>query len=431
MKFRASRWLRYWKLHLVGGLALSCMASTPIFAQENGAKELPAFVQTHEARPISLPEAVEIALRNQPAIDAYRASVAAAETNRRGLKKLPIPALIARELPIRRNQSILGVTIASANLAQAEDETIYAVTRLYHSVVFARQQKKVADSVVNNLKATLDTAKRLVDAGSREVTTSSVEKINIYLRLAETKQAEAERGLERATAALREAIGLGCENIAVVDDTLPEHNTVVDRCAIVNLALAQRHEIVQALGASELTALEVQAQGTSCRLEHHTFAYGGDIHAKQVPQGYANGEYRPGAVGIEMPVALVGCRKYRVERAKDFQARAAAVVDKTRNLVALDAEDAFFKWEEASKKVPQTREAAEKATKLADDTRNDFGGGQKVKVDEVLTNEILAAQARAQYNEARYNLVLSLAGLERATAGGFQAGLAPRTSCKP
>jgi outer membrane protein TolC len=106
-------------------------------------------------------------------------------------------------------------------------------------------------------------------------------------------------------------------------------------------------------------------------------------------------------------------------------------VDKTRNLITLEAEDAYLKWEESARKLPKTREAATVSEKLAADTLRDFKGGQAVPYKDVLEAVVLAAQARAQYNEARYRHVLALADLERITAGGFSAGLAGAPHAAP
>src|SRR5262249_18311102 len=148
---------------------------------------------------------------------------------------------------------------------------------------------------------------------------------------------------------------------------------------IIAWALARRGELVQASLAAEITHLEVEAQGTSCRPKMETFAAAGDIHARQVPQGISNADYRPGAIPPEMPTMLAGSRSQRMERARSLSARAAAVADKARNLIALEAEDTYLKWLEASRKVSFTREAGAKADKLAEDLRKDFGSGQKVK----------------------------------------------------
>jgi outer membrane protein TolC len=367
---------------------------------------------------------VQLALGNQPAIAAQRASLAAAEDNSRGLNNLHIPTFIARELPIRRRQACLGITVAAAGVDQAERETVYAATRTYYSVIFAREQLKVANEVVANLKVILEAAQGQVKAGSKDVTTSSVDKTSVYLRLAETRRGEAVRGEGRALAALREAIGWGPEHaLDVVDVPMPRMRATFTKEDIVSLALARRGEVVQACTTAEVSTLEVDAQRTSCRPTFHTFASGVDIHARTIPQGTSDGDYRPGAIGPEMPVTMAGSRGARMDRARDLSARADAVVAKTRNLITLEAEDAYLRWQETSERVPQLREANEKGSKLADDTRNDFVGGQKVNVEEVLTNQVLGAQVKAQYNEALYQQVLALAALERVTAGGFSAGL--------
>ena len=194
-------------------------------------------------------------------------------------------------------------------------------------------------------------------------------------------------------------------------------------------ALARRGEIVQALTASEVTRLEIDAQSKSHMPTVRTFAAVADIHARPIPQGVQNTEYRPGAVGLDMPSTLVGHRSLRVERARDFSARADAVVDKTRNLITLEAEDGYLKWAEATRKVAQTREAAEAGTRLAKHTREDFRSGQKVKIEDLLTNEVIVGQARAAYNEARFQLLLALAAtlLALGTLGAADVGDAAPT----
>src|SRR5262249_9168988 len=106
-----------------------------------------------------------------------------------------------------------------------------------------------------------------------------------------------------------------------------------------------------------------------------------------------------------------------------FHARAQAVVDVTRNLILLEAEDAFVRWEETSLQLAGAKEAAETAAKLAEDLSKDYTAGFKVRVEEVVNAYALLAQARSQYNELLYRHILALADLERVTAGGFHAGL--------
>ncbi len=371
----------------------------------------------------TLGDCIRIGRDQQPALVAQRASLASAQTASASLNNLHIPTFVRRDLPVRRHQACLGITVAEAGLTQAEWDTIYAITRTYYGVIFAREQFKVAEDLSKSFKFYQDNIRELVKKGdSREYTTSTLDKITLYLKIAEAHQAEAARGQDRALAALNEAMGLDpqCPTV-LAETTLPNPKVDVTRDQIVMLALARRGEVVQATTAREIVDLEACAQNRLLfRPTSFTFAAGADVHSRPVPQGFMNGEYRPGATSLEMPVMFVGSRPYRVERAQDLGVRAGAVVDKTRNLVTLEAEDAFFKYEEAVRKMPLVLEASTAGNRLAKTTRDDFTANSKVKVDDILTGEALAAQAKATANENVYTLIIALAGLQRVTGGGFE-----------
>jgi outer membrane protein TolC len=396
-----------------------------LLAQTESAPPKTAATSPHAAPALTLAECMRIALQQQPALAAQRASLAAAEEGYQGAEELHVPVFLARDLPIRRQQAGLGVTIAVAGLNQAEWETVYAVTRTYFGVVYARQQLHLVDDLVNSLHFYQDRVRELVTKGTgpKEWTTSTVDKITVYVGLAEVRRSEALNGIEKANAALREAMGVGPElAIGVAEQSLPNPKVTAHQADIVSLALARRGELIQITTAAQVTDLEVQAQAKTLRSQAKTFAFGADVHARPVPQGMSNREYRPGAVGLEMPPSLAGPRSSRIEHAQDLNARAAAAVDKTRNLIALEAEAMYYKWEDAARRVASGQTAEEAGNRLAKNTREDFRAGQRVKIEDILMNEALAAQAAASYNEALYDLVVALADLQRVTAGGFDAG---------
>src|SRR5207248_159267 len=156
------------------------------------------------------------------------------------------------------------------------------------------------------------------------------------------------------------------------------------------------------------------------------------LHAQPIPQGVANEEYRPGAISIEMPPNLVGHREARVAQAHAFHERAQAVLAKTRNLITLEAEDSWLRWRENSRQAEQYDKAASDAEKIYDRIREEFGtrlGRQfentRPNFDDLTQARVRATQLRLQANMAEYELLLTLAALERVTAGGFSAGFAP------
>jgi outer membrane protein TolC len=368
-----------------------------------------------------------MALEKQPALEGHRASLTAAQVQQQGLQDLHVPTFLSRDLPIRRHQAALGVTIAAAGLEQARQETVYAVTRTYLSVLYARQQEAVAKEIIDSLTVSRDNAERLSKLGDPDIVVakSDVERLNVYIALAKVRRIEAAQGTQRALAALREAMGVAPDcSIEPATQVIPYGRREVGRDGLISQALAHRGELVQASMVAEVTGLEVEAQETSCRPTMRTFAAVVDIHARQIPQGTSNGEYRPGALGLEVPTTLAGPRSARVERARALQARAGAVVDKTRNLITLEVEDAYLKWQEAAQKVEALKDAPQKARVLAADIQQRFSEKGKVPAEDVVRSYVVYSQAQAQLNEAVYLHALGLAALERVTAGGFCAGLA-------
>lgn len=375
--------------------------------------------------PLTLDECVRIGMEGQPALAAARASLAAADAQKRALDKLCLASLVSRELPIRKEQASLGVTIAAAGLQQAEWETLYAITRNYFSAVYARKQEQVANDVIDKLKVTRDrVAKLLKDKEVVQVTQNDLDKLNLNIDLYRLRLAEAQRGAELALAALREAMGMPHDcPLPLALTELPPAVEGLELRPLIDLALARRGELAQARTAARVTELEVEAQGTSLPLTMtmRTFAMVSDIHSRPIPQGVSNREYRPGAIGLDMPPMLAGRRHDRQQRARELSARAGSVVDKTTNLIVLETEAAYLKWKEAADRVRILAPMVTTADQLAERVHKQDQAG-KGPGEESLRARTLLEQVRSQYNEALYLHTLALAALERVTAGGLQPG---------
>ena len=371
--------------------------------------------------PLGLEDCVRLGLERQPSLAAARASLAAAEAGQRALHNLHLAGVISREVPIRREQAALGVTIASAGLHQAEWETSYAVTRNYFSLMYAKKQEGVAEEVVRKLAFAQGTAKELLKKGKPDfkVQNYDILKLAVHADLYRVRVAEAKHGMALASAALVEAIGLdghGC--LSLLQSDLPPPGEQLELCQLVDLALQRRGEMIQSASAVRVTELEVDAQGTSLALTMRTFAAGSDVHAREIPQGVSNKEYRPSAIGLDMPTLLAGHRHDRMERARAFQARAAAVAEKTTNLIRLETEAAFLKWQDADRKARLLAGSLKSAREVAAGVKASFDIGLTTG-EEYIRGITLADQAEAQYNEALYYHALALAALERVTAGGY------------
>jgi outer membrane protein TolC len=405
--------------------ACLCLGQWVVAAEPAAAPEkiaAPSAAEAPSVQVLDLAACRRMALERQPAIAAAQASLCAAEARATALQRLHAIPLVAGDLPIRRQQACLGVAGAEAQLEQARWDAIYDVTRSYLSVIYARQQLKIAD------EALADLAKVKKDAG-----TAGKDRVarqaNVYITAVEGRREVAAAGVSRALAALREAIGMPADTlIDVADAKLPELNVKVSRDEVVALAIARRGEMLQATTAAEVTGYEIKAQETKLFSPMvRTFAAASDVHAEPIPQASRGAEYAPGAVGPEMPTLLVGKRADRVEQARALSARADSVVEKTRGLLTLEAEDAYGRWLETGRRLPKARAAAKEGTDLAEDlAQNVKDLMQDIRFSEVTTAKTIASTLRLEANEVHFLHLLSLAALERITAGGFSAGFEPQ-----
>jgi len=417
----------WFRCALAGGVALasclalvSCSIAQPVSPPEKIAG--PVSVQV-----LDLATCRHMALERQPAIAAAEASLAAAQVRAAALCKLHAIPIVASDLPIRREQAALGVAGAEAQVEQVRWDTLYDVTRSYLTVIYARQQLKVADETLADLKKTRSDAH---EAGKARMERQA----NVYIIAVEARRETALGGVNRALAALREAIGLPPDAaIDVADTQLPNLTVKVSRDEVIAQALARRGEMIQAINAAEATGFEIKAQ-ESKRFSPtaRTFAAGSDIHAQPIPGASRGTEYAPAAIGLEMPTLMVGKRADRVEQARALSARADSMVEKTRGLLTLEAEDAYNRWLETERRLPKARAAAKESRELGEELSQDVKNIMlDIRYSDVTAAKTVASQLRLDANETHYLLLLNLAALERITAGGLNPGFEPALVTKP
>lgn len=379
-------------------------------------------------RPLRLSDCLAISEERQPSLQVARARLAAAQSKLASLESLDGPVVRLRhDLPLRRQQARLGIDAAAADLARLETENRYVVSRAYLSVLYARAQRSVLDDLTGDLEYLRERIRSSVEKNDRpEWTAATVDLITLYLRRTEAKRAEADRGIALSLAAVREALGLEpsvCLNIA--DEPIPQPAVKVCRADIIAAAVARRGEVIEASLASEAAAVEIDVQAARHRRGPvNTFAAAADLHAKHVPQPIYGEDFRPGGIPLAMPSVLAGPRSGRVQTAQNLSVQAAAVAHKTRNLAILEAEEAYYVWEEWSQKVVFLREADKIATRLGRELHDQFRGSLKGLIETLVPESLLAAQTRTDYNEALFRQAIALAALERVTGGAFCAGFA-------
>lgn len=393
-------------------------------------------VPVPDGPPLSLGECLAIALERNPNVRAANASLQGAQSGYAALMKLhPWNSILARDLPVRKQQAAQGLAVAQADVCKARQETVYDVTRLYYSFVYARQQEEIVRGLIVQLdESYLPLARSLLDvppaADQREserVTPFTVSTLRAGVSQANQLRIPAVTGQPLALAALKQAMGVDQSFTFVPKDTaLPVMGGTVTREQVVAAAMAARAEVAQAAAGAEAFRLEVAAQDAQRFARRApTLATGSDLHSRSVPPAVRNGEYRPGAVAPEMPGTLVGRRDDRVARAADLSARQDIASEGVRGLIELQAINAFHLWQASAEKLRRATERFEESKKVEQLTKDALAANSR-RVELAVQNEVLVAKWRTEYLEAVFDHVKALANLELVTAGGVAAGFPGR-----
>ncbi|OWK41937.1 TolC family protein [Fimbriiglobus ruber] len=372
-----------------------------------------------------LGECIAIALERQPAMKAAVHSLNATQIGIRSLDSMPhLIEHLSPDLPYRRQQAQRGLVLAQAEVEKTRQEIVYDVCRFYYTYIYARQQEQTANDFIEQMEIYYKVAEEIWKSGVRDpkirISQFTLNVLRSAIGELQNLRLKAQTGHRAALDALREIMGVGPEYEFVPrDETLPLMNGTVSRDDVIAHALARRPELAQAAAGVDAFRLEVQAQAQIRRVKAPTLASGADLHAKQVPMPVRNGDYRPGALGPEMPATLVGPRESRVARALELSARQEDVYEKTVNLVRLEASNAYLTWEQSVQRLTRVKANYQRARAMVEESR--AAAATRGDPEQLVATEALAGKAQADYVEAVLEHLKALATLERVTAGAIRA----------
>jgi outer membrane protein TolC len=376
---------------------------------------------------LSVGDCMLLAHEHQPKLRAMHASLGAAQAGEQGVESARLIGQLSPEYKYRRQQAANGVSAAAAELEQATHDVNYAVVWTYYTTVYARAQLKVAKDAVEFVDYYRDQVEKIVNdkKANREINQLTLNRLISKLSEGKRLLIKAQAGYDKAQAALREAMGVD-ETYAfeVGDQELPTFAKFeIKKEDVVGYAQTRRGEVIMASIATDVTRLEAYAQWSlKIRLRTQTFASGGDLHARTIPPGHRNGDYRPDALGPEMPTNMFGNRSSRTQRAWELAARSEAVLEKTRNLVTLEAENAFIDYFYAGQSMTEAQKQVEASNANLKALKEVAGDkiSKAADLEALLEAQGAAATGLAAYNEAVHQRISALANLERITGGGIK-----------
>lgn len=387
------------------------------------------FAKSEEVtKKITLSEALELMNANHPRIHAAEASLRGSEAGLRGVQNLPFFAKLSPDMKYRRQQSELGIEVADAGLRQEIRDTSYGVARGYFLVIYSKQQqdltKQVLEILGKNIRA-LELKMALKKSPEDDI---KLQKLKLGLVEAKQKNSLASTGFDRAKALLTEEVG-GRKKVGLIEPVEKDF-TSYDLIGLLTPAFIEdmvektvviREEIIKSSKASQILALEVNAQ-KSARFnpKFRTFASGSDLHYIPIGVQGRGDNFTPEAITIEMPSSLVGKKNDRVARAQAFADRGAAVEESTKNLIRLEVRNAFQMLLETRTSFNELKKVEPELKKIITelhDTSLKFLNTDNAELFEKAGNML------SNYNHTKFITMDNLADLERITSGAFSVGL--------
>jgi len=438
---------------VVSSFLLACWLH-PGLAQQNSANS----PRPTDKQPLSLDEAVRIALKQQPALREAEAAVTAADAEVREARAAYFPQLSFSGIgkiglsgatsalglpgfpasPFWRNaaysvnwyQSVFdfGRTkhwVASqraiakgAELRKLSEEqrVVLNVKRAYFSVLEAQEFREVSEETVKSRALTAERARAYYQAelGSK-----------LDLSLAEASLAEAQGSLiharnavETSFAALRVAMGVDGAQAYTLQRPPLQTVTLPSLEDLVQTSLMNRPD-EQALESKIVALSENLGRARAQSLpDIRGFAAGG--------QGRFNGttvkeeqRHGVGALGVLVPIFTGGRLKAERDEARAELAGAMAARDELRQQIRLEITEAYYQLEDLAERLPaayQQQQAVQQALRLAQARQQ----SQLGSFLDVLTAQLAATNAAANYAREQFDYERAKAQLDFASGGGFR-----------
>lgn len=444
-----------WPAGTVMGLLLAMFLPAVTIAQE-----------THELSPLTLQQAVAIALEKNPQRKAAIADTKAAAADFKEARSFLLPHVTFSETATRGNDPVfvfgsklrqqrftnadlalnllntptplnnygtrfggtwnlfdsfaswrgvhraeLGKQAAAHQLERADQEIVFGVVNSYFGVLLAKKELEVAEQAVKTAQAILERSKTRVESGV--VVESDL--LNAQVRLAARKQEliRAQNNLSLARAELGTAMGLSTSKEiepveALAERTLPEKSLE----ELEKQAIEMRPDLKRIRSQEAAQQQSVAMAKSSFGPRVNAFA---DWEADN-PTFVSGGGGNNWIAGIEVQMDLFqgGARRAKLQRERAMQEKVAALKDVANDAVRLEVRRAYYDLDAARQQMDVAKAAIAQAQESLRITQNRYESGVSTITD-LLSAEEAASRSQADYWQTVFRYHTGYANLELAS----------------
>jgi outer membrane protein len=300
---------------------------------------------------------------------------------------------------------------AGNHLERTDQQIVFQVIDSYYSVLLAKKQLDVADQTLKTAQAILEQSKNRYESGI--VVKSDL--LSAQVRMA-TRQQEligVQNDLALAQAQLSVSMGLPAETEFDVTGTLAEKTLPA-----VSMEQAEKQALKTRPDLKQIRSEEL-AQHQSVLIAKSSFgprvSAFGDWEADN-PTFLAGGGGNNWLAGMEVQFDLFegGAKRAQLAHQRAMQDKVAAAKDMARDAVRLEVRRAYYQMDAASRQLEVARAAIAESQESLRINQNRYNSGLST-ISDLLAAEEAARRSQTDYWSAVYRYQTSYANLELAT----------------
>ncbi|MGA1875653.1 MAG: TolC family protein [bacterium] len=398
-----------------------------------------------EPLPLTLAEAIDLALKQNVAIRAARQEMSASEYRKKSTRtgfwpkfsatssftlsehapevnnmpmaeKEDYQVSVAVEQPLytggalTNSYSLSGLALETSGLQYEEQvqEIIYRVRERYLSVLKAMRAKEVTEQEVAQLKAHVETAQALYDSGM--IIKADLLEVMVQMANSQQRLTSAQNTIEVARASLNSLLGLDLEADFRLEEVLhyTPHAFELPKC--FQDARKLRPELQKA--AKDITQAELSVN--MARSDYYPkLSLVGSYELSKEPFSFSSDENARLMARLTWTFWEWKKTDYDVAEARVRVSQAEDNFKLIEDAVILEVKQAFLKLREAEENITVARKAIDQAEENYRINLESFKVSTATSTD-LLDAETLLAQTKLNYYTGLFDYNLALAALERA-----------------
>jgi outer membrane protein len=299
---------------------------------------------------------------------------------------------------------------ATQQLARVDQQTLFRVIDAYYGLLLGQRQVQLAEDTLKTAQAVLDRSKARVEAGTAVDSDQLAAQVDVASRQQDLIRAR--NGVALARAQLNTAMGVPAESAFQVPEALAER-----ALPAVNLENAEKTALQQ---RADLKQIELQRKAQETGVKIAKASFGPKISAFGSWQldnaAFADNGNHNWIAGAELQIDLFsGGRKLAaVSRERAMLERANAMKQAATDNARLEVRQAFYNYDAARQMLEVSRASIAQAEESLRINQNRYDTGL-ITITDLLRTEDAARASRTNYWNSVFDYETSYAALELAS----------------